>query len=112
MTKNPDIFTKADRIRKGLAGIRGSQADRVIGLFGGARRLARTLTALGHPTNPSTVFRWTYPKHRQGTDGMIPTRTWPHILKAARYEGIFLTPDVFDPRVQVPEYEEPLDILG
>ena len=45
-----------------------SPAQRVIKRFGGARRLA-VLLDLAHA---STVYRWTYSRERNGTNGNIP----------------------------------------
>jgi hypothetical protein len=76
-----------------------SQAERVIAKFGGARRLYAALKEID-PVNcrtPSIIYRWTYPRQKGGTGGVIPTAAWTGILKAARIEGIFLTEDDFFP---------------
>jgi hypothetical protein len=80
--------TPAERAKK-------SQAERVIEKFGGARALARALAAVsaaeGKPARcNSSVYRWTYPKSKGGTGGMIPVNAIPWVIKAARIEGIFL----------------------
>lgn len=67
------------------------QAKRVIDRFGGPRRLARILKAIGRPKDPACIYRWTYPKERGGTGGIIPTSAWNDVLFAARVEGILLT---------------------
>ncbi len=48
----------------------------------------------------SRVYRWTYPKERGGTGGIIPTRDARKLLAYANREGIDLSPSVFlaDPR--------------
>ena len=61
-------------------------ADRVINAFGGASRLSE-LTDI----EKSSVYRWTYPKDRGGTDGAIPHANHNKILKAAAHAGIKLT---------------------
>lgn len=77
-----------------------SQAQRVIDKFGGPRRLAALLRVIDPPRadgkirhTPSSVYRWTYPRERGGTAGRIPAHVLPLVMKAARLEGIFLTPD-------------------
>lgn len=47
----------------------------------------------------SRVFRWTYPKDRGGTDGIIPARHQRTLLNEATKRGIDLRPeDFFAPR--------------
>jgi hypothetical protein len=75
-----------------------SQAERVIAKFGGARDLARAFQAINKPKDPSTIFKWTYPKSKGGTGGLIPTRVWPDVMAAARYSGVFITIEDLDPR--------------
>lgn len=66
--------------------------------FGGARNLARALCRVGEPRTPSAVYKWLHPKGScQGTGGLIPTRSWEAVLKAARNEGIILTAADCDP---------------
>lgn len=43
----------------------------------------------------SRVFRWTYPKERGGTDGVIPAKHQAALLDRARAAGIDLTPNDF-----------------
>ena len=61
-------------------------AQHVIDLFGGVAPLCE---AAG--VRRSTVYRWTWPKERGGTDGHIPR--WHHetILQAARERDLNLT---------------------
>jgi hypothetical protein len=45
----------------------------------------------------SRVYRWTYPKERGGTDGLIPAQHQQTLLREARKRGIPLEPnDFFD----------------
>lgn len=76
-----------------------SQAQRVIDKFGGHRRLAAILNSIDpkFSRNPTSLYRWTYPRERGGTAGVIPTSALPLIIKAARIEGIFLTAEDFYP---------------
>lgn len=67
---------------------RSTQANRVIQKFGGARKLAAALKV-----DPTAVYKWTYPVAKQGTGGRIPTGKLESVLRAARREGILLTPD-------------------
>ncbi|CAB4121016.1 hypothetical protein UFOVP7_14 [uncultured Caudovirales phage] len=76
-----------------------NQAEKIISKFGNARRLAELIGV--HPVN---VYRWTYPRARGGTDGLIPTSSLAKILLAARTDGILLTLDDFVPeRVRTKE---------
>lgn len=61
-------------------------AKRVIERFGGIREVARVLGL-----SESRVYRWTLPRARGGTDGMIPTKHLPVLLRVARARGIALT---------------------
>lgn len=78
-----------------------TQASRIIGKFGGARRLCAILKHLGpeHELSPSSIYRWDYPKSKGGTGGVIPTAAMKSVILAARLEGIFLTPEDFYPGV-------------
>lgn len=68
--------------------VRLSQAERVIVKFGDATKLAKLINC-----DPSTVFKWTYTRDKQGSDGIIPSSAMKKVLKAARAEGIYLTPE-------------------
>lgn len=41
------------------------------------------------------VRRWTYPRHKGGTDGLIPSDCQVALLRNARLEGIDLRPEHF-----------------
>lgn len=69
-----------------------NQAEKIIAKFGNARRLAELIGV--HPVN---VYRWTYPRTRGGTDGLIPTASLAKVLYAARADGILLTMDDLAP---------------
>lgn len=45
--------------------------------------------------NVSNVHRWTYPKERGGTGGVVPAKHQHTLLKKAREAGIELSPDDF-----------------
>lgn len=79
--------------KKEPAGAPCTQAERVIAKFGSAYRLARLLNK-----DPAAVYRWTYPKNRGGTGGLVPASAMQHILRVARLEGVLLTPEDLDPR--------------
>lgn len=74
-----------------------TQAGRIIRKFGSAARLAQALTDAGYPCDRSTVSRWTYPKSRGGSQGLIPTSRWPSLLVAARREGLYFTAEELRP---------------
>lgn len=65
-----------------------SQAQRVIAKFGGVPALAK---AAGLSLN--SVYKWTYPKERGGTGGLIPADKLPVVLDAAAAAGIEITVD-------------------
>ena len=75
-----------------------SQAARVIRRFGGVRQMSRVMAYFDRPKNPTTIYRWMYPKEVGGTGGWIPTAAWPDILYVARLEGIILDTADIDPR--------------
>lgn len=75
-----------------------SQAARIIAKFGNANRLSKATQRLADVKhNPKlfrarhTIVRWTYPEHRDGTGGTIPSSALPIILAAARLEGVLIT---------------------
>ncbi len=65
-------------IRNYYSVVRKTQAQIVIGKFGGACRLAKLLRV-----SDSTVFRWTYPAAHGGTDGLIPVKALRRVLELA-----------------------------
>ena len=72
------------------------QAEKVIEKFGGTAKLANALNC-----DPATIYKWTYPKDKGGTDGLIPSSTMGAVLNAADVLGIDLTSDDIDPREDV-----------
>lgn len=72
---------------------RFGQAAHIIAKFGGERLLAE---ALG--VSRVSVYRWSYPRHRGGSEGLIPTRRMEEIQKAARLAGILLNAEDLSPR--------------
>lgn len=84
-----------------------TQASRIIAKFGGARRLASILASIGKPRDPSSIYKWAYPKEKDGTGGLIPTSAWPDIISAARYDGVVLTLEDLDPRPKLPKPVKP-----
>lgn len=65
-----------------------SQAQRIFDKFGNARKLATAIQR-----QPSSVYRWCYPKNKGGTGGLIPSSALPDVLEAARRLGIFVSSD-------------------
>lgn len=80
-----------------------TQAERVLKKFGGARRLSAILLVVGKPRDPSCIYRWTYPKEKGGTGGLIPTSVWPDLILAAKYDGVLLESELTDPRTFAPK---------
>lgn len=74
-----------------------TQAERVIRRFGGPKQLVDAINASGGKKNLSSIYRWQYPKEKGGTGGVIPTAAWPLILDAAKFAGIVLRQEDFDP---------------
>lgn len=67
-------------------------AQKVIEKCGGPQVVAEMVGV-----HVSNVHRWTYPKARGGTDGLIPSQQQQALLTAARARGIELDPaDFFD----------------
>jgi hypothetical protein len=79
--------------------LKNTQADRVIHKFGGPGQMCKLLGELGpeYAIHRITIYRWTYPKGKFGTGGVIPTRAMVKIMRAARLLGIHLEPDDFYP---------------
>ena len=43
------------------------------------------------------IYKWTYPKYRGGTDGLIPSRHQKKIIECAKRRGVAMPPnDFFD----------------
>lgn len=77
----------------------GTQADRIIKRFGGARPLAQAIReATGKKCDPSRVFRWRMPRENGGTGGLIPGAAVPGVKAAARLMGVLLHDDDWAPR--------------
>jgi hypothetical protein len=75
-----------------------TQSQRIIRKLGGVAHLLKLLEAIGRPKSKSSIYRWGYPKDKNGCGGLIPTSAWPDILAAARLEGIIFTAEDMDPR--------------
>jgi len=67
-------------------------AQNIIKKCGGVSAVADMLSV-----STVTVHRWTYPKERGGTGGLVPTKQQGALLEAARAHGIDLRPDDFFP---------------
>lgn len=67
-------------------------ARTIIEICGGTREVARMV---GRTEN--RIRRWTYPKDRGGTGGLIPTEAQPVLLAEARKRGADLRPEHFFP---------------
>jgi len=69
-----------------------SPAERIIEKCGGAAVVAELADV-----HLSRVHRWTYPKDRGGSGGVVPSQNQQRILDGARARGIDLAPsDFFD----------------
>lgn len=65
-------------------------AAKVIEICGGFKAVARMTGR-----SEVRVRRWTYPKDRGGTGGLIPAEVQPVLLRAARDAGLPLEPTHF-----------------
>lgn len=67
-----------------------AQADKVIARHGGITAMADM-----YGLSRSTIQYWNWParRHKNGCDGLIPTRTLIRIRDQARLHGVFLTDD-------------------
>ena len=65
-------------------------ASHIIALLGGPQATAKLAGV-----HISRVFRWTYPKARGGTGGLVPAQHQQHLLDSARARGIALEPADF-----------------
>lgn len=84
-----------------------NQAERILKKFGGASRLAGLFNSLNIRRNLHSIYKWTYPRERGGTNGLIPGSAMQDILQAARLDGILLTPEDLDPRPSPVEFASP-----
>lgn len=81
-----------------------NQAAKVVARFGGAGNLAQLLGV-----SRSTVYRWGYAAP-YGCDGLVPAHVVGDIHKAARLDGVILTPRDWAPeRISYPESAPELD---
>lgn len=70
-----------------------NSAQRVIEKCGGHDVVAGWLKV-----STTSVYRWTYPKDKGGTGGVIPQKHWQALIQKAASDGIELTvEDFFDP---------------
>lgn len=67
-------------------------AGKIILKCGGHQKVADMLGL-----DVSQIYRWTYPKSRGGTGGIIPTKRQNKLLQVARNSGIEINPDDFFP---------------
>ena len=65
-------------------------ASHIIALLGGPQATAELAGV-----HISRVFRWTYPKARGGTGGLVPAQHQQHLLDCARDRGIAVEPADF-----------------
>lgn len=73
-----------------------TQAERIIAKFGGAERLHSLLNEVGHEYSLIAVRSWL--DQTRLAKGLIPTPAWNAIILAAKYDGIVLGLEDFDPR--------------
>lgn len=65
-------------------------AETIVKKCGGAKVVSDWLRV-----DISRVYRWTYPKNKGGSDGVIPARRQADLLRKARENGIELDPSDF-----------------
>ncbi|PNG27027.1 hypothetical protein CR492_04805 [Methylocella silvestris] len=75
----------------------GTIADHVIAKCGGHRAVAGLLGL-----DVTSVYKWTYPSSRGGTNGLVPANRQQELLHKSREAGIDLIPaDFFEPRTSI-----------
>ncbi len=65
-------------------------ASNIIELCGGTAAVAQWLGI-----DRSWVLRWTHPRDKGGTGGLVPSRHQAPLLERARAEGVQLSPEMF-----------------
>lgn len=80
-----------------------SQAERIFAKFNGARGLYEALERHGKRRDITAIYRWTYPKAKGGTNGLVPASAMPDVVLVARLEGIVLTPEDTHPEQRATE---------
>lgn len=60
-----------------------TQAAKIAAKFGGFPKLAKAVKR-----TPATVYRWSYPKNRGGTGGVIPSSATAAVIAAAKRRNI------------------------
>jgi len=50
----------------------------------------------------TAVYKWTWPREKGGTDGIIPMRYVPHLLAFAARSGVSLSAQDFVPALPAP----------
>ncbi len=71
-------------------------AHTVIQLFGGYADTAKLLSR-----DETRIRRWTYPRERGGTGGIIPTKMQLRLLELAPSKGVALAPQDFFPKPDI-----------
>lgn len=67
-------------------------AEKVIERFGSHQKVAEALSDyLGRKVHTSTIYRWTYPAERHGSDGEVPSWARKILRQAARLHGVVVT---------------------
>lgn len=76
-----------------------TQAQRIFDKFGGVPALKKALDRVSEDAkrHVSAIYRWNLPKKNGGSNGLIPTSALGDVMKAARLEGVHLTPEDFFP---------------
>jgi len=69
-----------------------NQAERIIQKFGGPIPMAEALSAVGYNKRVTAIYKWTHDRDKGGAGGMIPNSVHAIIRRAARLQGILLTP--------------------
>lgn len=102
---------KGPRTLQEQLALKRSQAHIIIDKFGGPMELSRILRQCSDDPKdhyaPSTIYRWMYPRDKQGTGGEIPLMALQTILRCARLAGVILkTEDIYPNIVEPPEIKE------
>lgn len=78
-----------------------SQAERIYEKFGGVKNLTAAINALGpeYSRTIHAVYKWSYPREKGGSGGVIPSHAIGTVQKAAIMMGIHLTVEDLYPGV-------------
>lgn len=79
-----------------MSGVPYTQARRIISLFGSPYKMSQYVRV-----SPAQIYKWTWPKEKGGTGGLIPAQAMAEVLRGARLAGILIGPDDLYPDTEL-----------